>query len=323
MMSTIHSRALARALSKPCLPRSPAASISISSHDRGRAASSRSTTPTPTPTPTLPTNRNASLFQGNRLHPLSFNIQRSSPNQRMYSSLTNGSILSSRKDETLTQKSYSYPIQKNIRTNFSYAGPKKLSDVLKTELLDEKSAAEISDLWMTYHEGKENVHGLTLDAAKGKTVLSRAAQCPFFLHPVFREQGHFMIVSQFQAPNYFLLAFLEDYQMDPARAQPLLTISLFDDYAEGKDVTLVRCDIVNRGIADDEGYNLCKRLLDDYGNEDDFRTVHLFNKKPDAFDVDEFVKDKERRWKASSSGGVDTGDGVIEAEAENKSDNAV
>ena len=33
-----------------------------------------------------------------------------------------------------------------------------------------------SDLWMTYHEGKEKVHGLTLDEAKGKSVLSRAAQ---------------------------------------------------------------------------------------------------------------------------------------------------
>ena len=30
-----------------------------------------------------------------------------------------------------------------IRTNFSYAGPRKLSDILKVELLTDKSAAEI------------------------------------------------------------------------------------------------------------------------------------------------------------------------------------
>ena len=30
-----------------------------------------------------------------------------------------------------------------IRTNFSYAGPRKLSDILKVELLKDKSAAEI------------------------------------------------------------------------------------------------------------------------------------------------------------------------------------
>ena len=30
-----------------------------------------------------------------------------------------------------------------IRTNFSYAGPRKLSDILKVELMTDKSAAEI------------------------------------------------------------------------------------------------------------------------------------------------------------------------------------
>ena len=153
------------------------------------------------------------------------------------------------------------------------------------------------------------------------------AKSPFFLHPVFREEGHFMIISQFQTPNYFLLAFLEDYRMDPARAQPLLTISLFDDMAEKKDVTLVRCDIINRGIEEDEGYKLCQSLLNDYADEEDFRSVHMFNKKPDAFDVDAFVIEKERRWKAGTSGGGKKG--IAEGEAteavrvENKSDNAV
>lgn len=175
---------------------------------------------------------------------------------------------------------------------------------------------------MTYHEGKEKVHGLIVNKAKGKSILSRAAQCPFFIHPVFREEGHFMIISQFQAPNYFLLALLEDYSMDPARAQPLMTVSIFDDMAEGKDVALVRCDIINHGIEDDEGYNICKYLLDDYANEEGFMGVHMFNKKPDAFDVDEFVKEKEQRWKAGS-GGDDAEDGANEAESEKKSDNVV
>lgn len=185
-----------------------------------------------------------------------------------------------------------------IRTNFNYAGPRKLSDVLKVEMFDDKSSSEISDMWMTYHEGKEKVHGLTVDKTKGGSILARAAQCPFFIHPVFREEGHFMILSQFQSPNFFLLAFLEDYRMDPARAQPLLTVSIFDDMADEKDVALVRCDIINRGIEDDEGYNITKQLLEDYADEDNFRDVHTFNKQPDAFDVDAFVKEKEKCWKS-------------------------
>ncbi|KAL7455696.1 hypothetical protein ACHAWC_007230, partial [Mediolabrus comicus] len=156
-----------------------------------------------------------------------------------------------------------------------------------------KSVTEISDLWMTYHEGKDNVHGIVMEGEKGKSLLAKAAQCPFFIQPVFREEGHFMIVSQFQEPSYFLLAFLEDYKMDPALAQPLITISVFNDLAEKKDVILLRCDIINKGIEDDEGYKICQNLIKDYL---DFDSVEMFNTKPDAFNIDEFVKEKQSQW---------------------------
>jgi hypothetical protein len=42
---------------------------------------------------------------------------------------------------------------------------------------------------------------------------------------------------------------------------------------------------------------LCQCLLGDYSDEDDFRLVHLFNKKPDAFNVDEYLKEREKSWK--------------------------
>ena len=38
--------------------------------------------------------------------------------------------------------------------SFSFAGPKKLDDILKKELIENKNTTEISDLWYTYHEGK-------------------------------------------------------------------------------------------------------------------------------------------------------------------------
>jgi len=183
------------------------------------------------------------------------------------------------------------------RSNFSYAGPKKLTDVLKVELLEEKSSTDITDLWMTFHEEKDNVHGWALESDEAKTVLTRAAQCPFFIHPVFREDGYFMVLSQFQPPHHFFLALLEDYRLDPSRAQPLMTVATFDDLSESKGLTLVRCDVINRGIQDDEAFKICRGLLAGYANDDDFRNVHVFNKAPDAFDVDDYVSVKQRKWK--------------------------
>lgn len=109
-----------------------------------------------------------------------------------------------------------------------------------------------------------------------------------------------MIMSQFQEPNHFLLAFLEDYKMDPNGAHPLLTISIFDELAE-KGVSLVRCDIINRGISEEEGYKISQSLLDEYSAEGETVDVSIFNNEPGSFDVDAFIKRKERQWNEDSS----------------------
>jgi hypothetical protein len=41
-------------------------------------------------------------------------------------------------------------------------------------------------------------------------------------------------------------------------------------------------------------------LISDYSEEEGFTTVHLFNKMPDKFDVDEYVKEREARWNADA-----------------------
>jgi hypothetical protein len=59
-------------------------------------------------------------------------------------------------------------------SGFSFAGPRKLDEIMKIDLIEGKSKAEVSDLWMTYHENKEHVHGCFLSGDEGRTILSRA-----------------------------------------------------------------------------------------------------------------------------------------------------
>ena len=124
--------------------------------------------------------------------------------------------------------------------------------------------------------------------------------------PVFRDEGFFILLSQFQDPCHFLLCYLEDYKMDPARANPLLTFSAFDDFATSKDITLVRADIINQGLEDDEGYKVVKQLMDMYLNDDDYATVHAFNKQPDSFDFDDFVSQQNAKWKSDDDDNTTT-----------------
>ena len=107
-----------------------------------------------------------------------------------------------------------------------------------------------------------------------------------------------MLLSQFQSPSHFLLAYLEDYKMDPNKAQPLITFSIFNDLVESHDMSLIRCDVINKGIEDDEGHRVMDMLLQSYKVDEDFsRWVQQFNEEPANFDVDDYISCMNQKWK--------------------------
>lgn len=59
-------------------------------------------------------------------------------------------------------------------SGFSFAGPRKLNEIMKTELLEDKTKSEISDIWLAFHEEKERVHGTIVSGKEGKLILERA-----------------------------------------------------------------------------------------------------------------------------------------------------
>jgi hypothetical protein len=67
-------------------------------------------------------------------------------------------------------------IQKRQMGGFSFAGPRNLSEILKTELIENKTSAEISDIWLTYHEEKDDVHGAIVKGSDGVTMLERGTK---------------------------------------------------------------------------------------------------------------------------------------------------
>jgi len=182
-------------------------------------------------------------------------------------------------------------------SGFSFAGPRKLEEIMKTELIEGKNKAEISDIWLSYHEDKERVHGTIVSGKQGKLILERAGKMKFFIQPIFRESGFFMLLSQFQTPSHFLMAYLEDYKMDPNRAQPLVTFSIFNDLADSHDLSLVRCDIINQGIEEDEGRKVMQTMLSAYEIEENYSRVKDFNQEPEKFDLDDYISCMNEKWK--------------------------
>lgn len=94
-----------------------------------------------------------------------------------------------------------------------------------------------------------------------------------------------------------MLALLDDYKMDPNACNPLLTFSVFNDYAKSKDVSLVRCDLLNKGLHLDEAQKVVQSLLDQYANDEDFKLIETFNHRPADFDFDDHMSRRNESWK--------------------------
>lgn len=179
--------------------------------------------------------------------------------------------------------------------SFSYAGARNLGEILEMEKIKDKTGDEIKEIWKEYHLHKKNAVGFAFTASQGATLLQRASECPFFIQPVFAGKGHYMLLSQFQSPRYFLLTYLQKYQEDPGSATPCITISVFDDY-KGEDLILIRGDIYDQQVETD-CTKIAASLLSNYLQ--DYDRIETFNKRPNDFDLSDYVKKAGIRWEGS------------------------
>mmetsp|Transcript_9881 Transcript_9881/g.12838 ORF Transcript_9881/g.12838 Transcript_9881/m.12838 type:complete len:210 (+) Transcript_9881:182-811(+) len=180
-------------------------------------------------------------------------------------------------------------------SSLSFASPRNLNEILKMEMIEGKSKEDIEFLWNSYHENKEGSIGLSVPGIDVTNVLERASENSFFIQPIFREEGFFNLMVQFQQ-KYFLLCLLEEYQQNPAQANSLITLSIFDDLVSDHDLGLVRGDIINKGITEDEGRKIVTNLFDIYAKDDSYEDVIAFNKKPDTFDFNDFISRQKQKW---------------------------
>jgi hypothetical protein len=65
--------------------------------------------------------------------------------------------------------------------------------------------------------------------------------------------------------------------VDPARAPPLLTFSVFVDYADHElDLTMVRTDVIAKTIDDQEALKVVANMIDAYRKDELIWTRHTF-----------------------------------------------
>lgn len=127
---------------------------------------------------------------------------------------------------------------------FSYPGPRALDQIVKLELLQGEARDRIQSIWEEFHGDKDDAVAAALPSEAFRALMARATAAPFFVFPVYRQDGFFNMLCQFQQ-TCFLVTYLEAFKENPAAAPPCLAISLYDDLLEHKEVGLVRGDVIN------------------------------------------------------------------------------
>ncbi|XP_017039648.1 ATP synthase mitochondrial F1 complex assembly factor 1 [Drosophila ficusphila] len=169
---------------------------------------------------------------------------------------------------------------------------KKLSDIMKLELLADKSADEISQIWLEYHKTKE-VLAATLSTSQYESLMARAKEHPVFLIPLPRSEGFEFVMLQFAANTVHFTPLLA-YQVHHENAPECLTLVHYTE-VEDKGVVLMRGEYDTKVLTAQEAQCLANELQMFYLKPDEGKLslLETFTRKPDEFKHMDLIKEVE------------------------------
>ncbi|XP_062589108.1 ATP synthase mitochondrial F1 complex assembly factor 1-like, partial [Saccostrea cucullata] len=115
--------------------------------------------------------------------------------------------------------------------------PKSLNEIMKVDLIKDKSATEIEQIWKEHHVTKDCVFGV-IEGGNFDDVKQKAQLCPLFIYPLPRNDGYEFILSQFDG-NVIYFTPLAVYQSFKENAPPCLTVAHFTEFKDDKGIVLM------------------------------------------------------------------------------------
>ncbi|XP_039493065.1 ATP synthase mitochondrial F1 complex assembly factor 1 [Drosophila santomea] len=194
-------------------------------------------------------------------------------------------VLNPIKDGQSQARSYSEllnPKQKLQAEQTAELPHKKLTDIMKLELIEDKTAEEVSRIWLEYHKTKE-VLAATLTTAQYESLMARAKEHPVFLLPLPRSEGFEFVMLQFAANTVHFTPLLA-YQVHHENAPECLTLVHYTE-VQDKGVVLMRGEYDTKVLTAQEAQCLANELQMFYLKPDEgkLRLLNTFTRKPDEF----------------------------------------
>lgn len=174
-------------------------------------------------------------------------------------------------------------------TGFAPLEPKPIDSIMDVERAKSKSTEELVSIWDDYHLGRGHI-GLSMKAKLYHLLEQRATDCRYFVIPLWRGSGYTTMFAQVQMPH-ILFTGLEDYKARGTQAAPYLTATFYTEFAETKDLVLIRGDVVfTSKLTDEEAKWLLETVQSFYLNDTRYKLVERFNKETRDFEFKDVLR---------------------------------
>ncbi|KAK3013523.1 hypothetical protein RJ639_010023, partial [Escallonia herrerae] len=177
----------------------------------------------------------------------------------------------------------------SFATGFAPLQYKPLGSIIDVHRAENKSAEDLAAIWDDYHLGRGHI-GASMKANLYHLLKQRTEDCQYFVIPLWRGSGYTTMFVQVQMPH-MLFTGLEDYKARGTQAAPYFTLSYYTEFAETKDLVLIRGDIVfTSKLSDSEAKWLMETAQSFYVNDARYKLVERFNKKTREFEFKDVLQ---------------------------------
>ncbi|XP_037626837.1 ATP synthase mitochondrial F1 complex assembly factor 1 [Sebastes umbrosus] len=168
-------------------------------------------------------------------------------------------------------------------TSGGFTKNKTLDSILNLEMIGDKTAEEITELWMSYYSTKDTISAV-IPTQMYEVILSRSKSCPMFLYALPQREGYEFFLAQWSGHELHFTSLI-NVQTLGENAPSQLILYHYTDLKDEKGVVLMTAELDPKFITVHQAQCLANQVQLFYGTQrqETYRLVEAFNHHPAEF----------------------------------------
>ncbi|XP_074762364.1 ATP synthase mitochondrial F1 complex assembly factor 1 isoform X2 [Athene noctua] len=177
-------------------------------------------------------------------------------------------------------------MEEKVGTKTSKGGftkDKTLDSILNVEMVKEKSAEEIKQIWNQYFSAKDTVYAV-IPAEKFDLIWKRAQKCPSFLYALPRKEGYEFFVGQWSGTELHFTSLI-NIQTQGETAPSQLVLYHYPELQKEKGIVLMTAEMDSKFLVVHEAQCLANQVQLFYAadHSETYKLVETFNHRSSEF----------------------------------------